>query len=280
MSRPNATEIEHWNGDEARHWVAEQDRYDRQLAPFADALLRAAAIGPAERVLDLGCGCGTTTLLAARDGAEAVGVDISAPMLDQARTRAGAANVANVRFEQADVQTHSFEPASFDIAISRFGVMFFDDPVAAFTNVASALRPGGRLAFVCWQDLGRNEWLLAPGMAAAQYVPLPDMGEPGGPGMFSLAEPDRVRALLESSGFVDVDLAAFETQTLLAGGGTVDDTIEFLAATGIAHAMFDQAEPDAAAQAMDAVRDVLAAHHDGDGVRLGGSAWVVTARRG
>ncbi len=131
MSSPNANEIEHWNGDEARHWVAEQDRYDRQPAPFADALLRAAAIGPAERVLDLGCGCGTTTLLAARDAASVVGVDISAPMLDQARTRAGAANVTNVRFEQADVQTHSFEPASFDIAISRFGVMFFDDPVAA-----------------------------------------------------------------------------------------------------------------------------------------------------
>jgi SAM-dependent methyltransferase len=128
MSSANASEIEHWNGDEARHWVEEQDRYDRQLAPFADALLRAAAIGASDRVLDLGCGCGTTTLLAARDGAEAVGVDISAPMLEHARAAARAANVANVRFEQADVQTHAFVPASFDVAISRFGVMFFDDP--------------------------------------------------------------------------------------------------------------------------------------------------------
>jgi SAM-dependent methyltransferase len=280
MSSANATEIEHWNGDEARHWVEEQDRYDRQLASFADALLRAAAIGPSDRVLDLGCGCGTTTLLAARDGGEAVGVDISAPMLENARARARVAKVTNVQFEQADVQTHAFEPASFDVAISRFGVMFFDDPVAAFTNVAGALRPDGRLAFVCWQDLGRNEWLLAPGMAAAQYVPLPDMGEPGGPGMFSLAEPARVHALLDAAGFGDVDLAVFEAPILLAGGGTVDETIEFLAATGIAHAMFDQAEPDAAARAMDAVREVLAAHHDDEGVRLGASAWVVTARRG
>jgi SAM-dependent methyltransferase len=279
VNGPNAEQIEHWNADEAQHWVVEQERYDRQLAPFADAVLSAATIGPADRVLDLGCGCGTTTMLSARHAAEAVGVDISAPMLEQARARARAAGATNVRFEQGDVQVHAFQPASFDVAISRFGVMFFADPVAAFSNVARALRPSGRLAFVCWQDLGRNDWLLVPGMAAVEYVPLPDLGPPDAPGMFSLAAPERIRDLLGSAGFVDIDIADFQTPMLLAGGGTVDETMEFLAATAIAAAMFENADPDDVERARVAIRDVLAARYDGEGVRLGASAWVVTARR-
>ena len=275
----NETQIEHWNGDEARHWIDEQDRYDRQLAPFATELLRTAAIGPADRVLDIGCGCGGTTMIAARDAADARGFDISAPMLDHARTRAAAVGVANVQFERGDVQTHPFEPGSFDVAISRFGVMFFDDASAAFTNIARALRPGGRLAFVCWQDLGRNDWLLVPGMAAAQHVPLPELGPPGGPGMFSLAEPDLVRVLLQSAGFVDIDITAFEVPMLVAGGGSVDETLEFLLATGIGHATLAQADDGPAALAVDAVREALAPHHDHDGVRLGAATWVVRARR-
>jgi len=274
----NETQIENWNGDEARHWIDEQDRYDRQLAPFAVELLRAAAIDSTERVLDIGCGCGGTTMLAAHDAAEARGIDISAPMLDHARTRAATAGIVNVQFEEADAQIHSFEPGSFDVAISRFGVMFFDDPDAAFGNIARALRPGGRLAFVCWQELGRNDWLFVPGMAAAQHVPLPDLGPPGGPGMFSLAEPDHVHKLLQSAGFVDIDIAAFEVPMLVAGGGSLDETLEFLLATGIAHAMLADAEPDAAARGVDAARQALAAHHNGDGVRLGTATWVVTAR--
>jgi SAM-dependent methyltransferase len=275
----NETQVEHWNGPEARHWIDEQDRYDRQLAPFAAALLRAAAIGSHECVVDVGCGCGGTTMLAAHHAAEAHGIDISAPMLDHARARAVAANVLNVQFEQADAQTHAFEPAIFDVAISRFGVMFFDDPVAAFANVARALRPSGRLVFVCWQELGRNDWLLVPGMAAAQHVPLPDLGPAGGPGMFSLAVPDHVRDVLRSAGFVDVDVTGFEVPMLVGGGGSLDETLEFLLATGIAHAMLERAEPAAAARAVAAARESLAPYHDGDGVRLGAATWIVTARR-
>ena len=279
MSTPNAEQIEHWNGDEARHWIDEHDRYDRQLAPFADAVLRSAAISPSARVLDIGCGCGRTTFLAAQQALSAVGVDISAPMLEHARAEARARDLANVRFEQADVQSRTFEPNSFDAAISRFGVMFFDDPATAFANVAQALAPEGRLAFVCWKDLAHNEWLLVPGMAAAEHVALPDPGAPGGPGMFALADPAHVRGLLTDAGFEAIDVAPFDTSMLLAGGGTLDETIEFLLATGIGRAMFDQAEPDAAARAVDAVRTALAAHHDVDGVRLGAATWVVTARK-
>jgi SAM-dependent methyltransferase len=279
MNTPNAAQIEHWNGEEARHWIAAQDRYDRQLAPFADAVLEAATIGRTDRVLDLGCGCGRTTLLAAQQAATAVGVDISAPMLEQARAEATAQHVENVQFEQADVQSHEFPERSFDVAISRFGVMFFDDPLVAFSNVAHALTPGGRLVFVCWQDLVHNEWLLVPGMAAAEHVALPDTGTADGPGMFSLADPDQVRALLAKAGFDRVDVAAFETAMLLGGGGTLDETIEFLLATGIARTMFEDAAHDARARAIDAVRAALATHEEQDGVRLGAATWVVIARK-
>jgi SAM-dependent methyltransferase len=269
VSTPNAEQITHWNGEEARHWIDAQGRYDRQLEPFADAVLDAAALARTDRRLDLGCGCGRTTLLAAQRGATAVGVDISAPMLEQARADATAQHVENARFEQADVQSRTFAEGSFDVAISRFGVMFFDDPLAAFSNVAHALTPGGRLVFVCWQDLAHNEWLLVPGMAAAEHVALPDTGAADGPGMFSLADPDHVRALLAKAGFEGIDVAPFETRMLLAGGGTLDETIEFLLATGIARTMFENAAPDARARAVDAVRSALAGHYEGDGVRLG-----------
>lgn len=275
----NETQIEQWNGPEVRHWIDEEERYERQLAPFGQALLGAAAIRSTERVLDVGCGCGGTTMLAARDAVAALGIDISAPMLDHARARAATAGISNARFEQADAQTHGFEPATFDVAISRFGVMFFDDPVEAFANIARALRPGGRLAFVCWQELGGNEWLLVPGLAAAQHVPLPDLGPPGGPGMFSLAAPDHVRALLQSAGFDDVDIAAFETPMLVGGGGSLDETLEFLLVTGVGRAMLAAAEPDAVAPAVEAARESLVPYHDGDGVWLGAATWIVTARR-
>src|SRR5438552_12885119 len=279
MSTPNAEQIEHWNGDEARHWIDEHDRYDRQLAPFGDAVLRAAAINSSDRVLVIGCGCGRTMFLAAQHADTALGVDISAPMLERARAEARERNLVNVRFEQADIQSRAFVPNSFDVAISRFGVMFFDAPVEAFANVARALAPEGRLAFVCWKDLAHNEWLLVPGLAAAEHVALPDAGSPGGPGIFALADPDHVRGLLTNAGFEAIDVAPFETSMLLAGGGTLDETIEFLLATGIGRAMLDQAEPDARARAVDAVRTALAAHHHGDGVRLGAATWVVTARK-
>jgi SAM-dependent methyltransferase len=274
----NEAQIEHWNGPDARHWVASQDRYDRQLAPFAEVVTAAAELNERDHVLDLGCGCGTTTLLAARKAESAIGVDISGPMLERARTVAVSEGIRNVEFVQADVQTHAFD-LTFDVAMSRFGLMFFDDPKAAFANVAAALRAGGRLAFVCWQELARNDWLFLPGLAAARYLPLPDANAAGGPGPFSLADPDALRRLLDSVGFIDVDIVAYEVPMLLGGGGTVDDALSFVMNTGAARAMFEGADPTSAEHAKAAVREVLAHHYDADGVRLGAASWVVTARR-
>ena len=271
----NEAQRQHWNGPDTRHWVDAQDRYDRQLEPFGERVL--AAVGSLEglRVLDIGCGCGTTTLTIAGSAAAALGVDVSAPMLDVARERAAGDGVAGAEFVLADAQTHVFD-GSFDVAVSRFGVMFFDDPLAAFANIASALRPGGRLAFVCWQGLEHNDWLLLPGLAASAHLSLPD-SPASGPGMFSLADRDATVALLDEAGFDDVEAVPFETPMLLGGAGTVDDAVQFLLSTGIARSMFEGAEPAAAAAAIAAVTELIQQHATEDGVRLGAATWIVTA---
>src|SRR5215218_8264227 len=171
----NAEQLAAWDGDEGRNWAAHEDHYDASMRAHSRALADAASIGAADRVLDLGCGNGSTTRAAARaapDGA-AVGIDLSSAMLDNARRRAAEEGLANVTFVQGDAQVHAFEPDAFDAVISRFGAMFFADPAAAFTNVAGATRAGGRLALVAWQRLEDNEWLTAVRSAVAQGRDLP-----------------------------------------------------------------------------------------------------------
>ncbi|MDP9334095.1 MAG: class I SAM-dependent methyltransferase [Actinomycetota bacterium] len=145
----NERQTEQWNGVESNHWVEKAERYDRQLAPFADMLFERLTLAGTDRVLDIGCGCGATTITAAAQAQRAVGIDLSGPMLAVARNRAADAGLANVEFVEADAQVHRFVPASFDVVVSRFGVMFFDDPTAAFANLRGALADDGRLAFVC-----------------------------------------------------------------------------------------------------------------------------------
>jgi SAM-dependent methyltransferase len=277
MTPANEAQIDHWNSSDARHWVDQQVQYDRQLEPVGSAVLGAAEIGSGSRVLDIGCDCGSMTLQAARAGRTALGVDVSKPMLDRARADAVGRGVANVEFRQADAQTHRFAPDSVDIGISRFGVMFFDDPVAAFSNIGASLPPGGRLVFCCWQALARNDWLLLPVMAASEHLPLPDPNE--GPGPFSLADPDTVASLLRTAGFGGVTFGSLELPLLIAGGGTVEEALEFLMHTGMARAMFRQADADRSDRARSAMRDVLTEHHRSDGVRLDSACWIVQARR-
>jgi SAM-dependent methyltransferase len=273
----NAAMAEYWNSDEAAHWVAQQQSYDEALEPFVAPMLAAARLRGDDRVLDVGCGTGGTTVVAAEATAFATGLDISAPMIDAARRRAVAAGVANVDFAVADVQTAPDLPTA-DAIISRFGVMFFDDPVVAFTNLHGTLTAGGRLAFACWQPMLANEWMSVPALAAAEHVALPVPPDPGAPGPFAFGDADRVRAVLAAAGFADVAVEPFETRMLLGGRGDLEHAVTYIRQTGMGRAIF--ADPDAAATqaALGGVRAALAPHLEADGVRLGAAAWIVTAR--
>jgi SAM-dependent methyltransferase len=278
VTNANRDQIEYWNSDQSRHWVERQWRYDAMLEPYGRRLLGAAEIAPHERVLDVGCGTGTTTLAAATGAQDALGVDISEPMIARARDRAREQGRQNARFEVADAQTAPFESQFHDVVISRFGVMFFDDPVAAFANLRTALRADGRIVFVCWQNRADNEWVLVPGMAAAAHVPPPDVGESVAPGPFALGDAERLRALLTRAGFGDVGIQPLADSILLGGGGTVDDAVDFFRSTSMGRALLAEASPDEVARAIDAVRAALAPYQTPEGVRLGTAAWLVHAR--
>ena len=224
-------------------------------------------------MLDIGCGPGGTTRLAAEACAPgmATGVDIGRPMIERARQRAAEEGVSNVSFEQADAQTYPFAPHAFDVAISRFGVMFFDDPQAAFANIAEALSPAGRLAFVCWRDRADTElWMLGADVLA-EWCQLPEL-VPGRPGPFSLTDPDRVRSLLVAAGFQGTALQPL-TEGLMAGTDA-EDAADFVYLDTIDEPLSAADEARARAMLVDALRP----RETPDGVRLHSSAWLVTAR--
>jgi SAM-dependent methyltransferase len=280
---PNAAQTEAWNGDQGRYWADNAERQDRLFAEFASLLLGAAGIGDGDAVLDVGCGAGGTTLAAARQAGSgrALGVDLSAVMLAEAARRAERTGTANVRFERADVQVHPFT-GEFDVAMSRFGVMFFDDPAAAWANIASALRPGGRLAFCCWQDASANEFFSVPRGAVAPLVPPLPPVDPEAPGPLSLANPDRVQSLLGGAGFTGIELRP--VTAALRMGDSPRDAADYLTDMGPVRGMLADAPPQTRTAATGALRDVFASRAAadqalGDGVYLGAAIWVVTARR-
>jgi SAM-dependent methyltransferase len=281
MTIANREQAEHWNNsDEVGHWITQQTRYDGQLSVFVEMLIDGASLHAGDRVLDVGCGCGATTHAAARIVAPgtAVGIDLSGPMLECARTDAAAAGLANASFEQGDVHVHAFDRDAFDAVISRFGIMFFDDPVAAFTNLHNATRSDGRLAFVCWQPLTENEWLLVPGAAIAEHLPLPEGGDPNAPGMFAFADPARVKQVLTDACWHDITVTSKHTPMLIGGGGTVDDTVEFLRTGSIGRTLLAGAEPEVAERALRAVRAALEERANDRGVELDAAVWLVQAR--
>lgn len=269
-----------WDGNDGERWAAEADRYDRMSRHFADAIINAVAPTAGERVLDVGCGNGALLLaiaeVVAPDGT-VTGLDISSPMLDVARQRATDRALGNVRFVHGDAQVAELEPLSFDIIVSRFGVMFFDDPTAAFTNLAATLRPGGRLVFTCWRDLLANDWIMVPAVAALEHVPMPQLGEEGGPGPFSFADPDHVRTTLGTAGLVEIDLQELDLPVTL--GETVDDAVDFMRHGDMADILFTGVDDQAVEQAWTAIRRVLNERATADVVDLNGSAWLARAHK-
>jgi SAM-dependent methyltransferase len=277
----NTDEYEAWNGDSGRRWVADAERRDRVLAPVADVLLAAAQLVPGEGVMDIGCGCGATTLAAARvvgPSGAVYGIDLSGPMLGVARERAEASRSSNVTFVQGDVQTHRFPTptsTSTDVAISRFGTMFFADQVAALANVRHGLRAGGRLCVATWQPLEANDWLTIPGAALLPFVTLPQ-AETGGRGMFSQSDAEDVAAALDAAGYANPLLDPVTVALHL--GTDRDEATEYLATTGPGRAALEAVPDDQRPAALDAVRTALADHEQPDGVRLAAAIWLVTAQ--
>jgi SAM-dependent methyltransferase len=268
-----------WNGPTGQFWVDHDERYDALLARPGQALLAAAAPIAGEHVLDLGCGTGSTTLRVGQligDG-RALGVDISRAMIDKARSRAGAAGAANVEFDVADAQTADLGRATFDLAISRFGVMFFDDHTAAFTNIRGAMRPGGRLAFVCWAEQRRNEYwaLFAEALAPILGAPAA-VARPNGP--FGLADPGYVRTVLGRAGWEAIEIS--EVREPVYVGRDADDAVAFELTDPETAKDLATAEPAVAAQAVAELRAAFAARERPDGVWLAATAWLVQAYAG
>ena len=277
----NAEQIEYWNERGGPQWVQRQERLDAQISPFGLVALDKAAAQRGESALDVGCGCGQTSLaLAERVGPQGsvTGVDISQPMLGRARERQQEQQLENLTFINADAQAHQFESASVDLIFSRFGVMFFDDARKAFGNLRIALQSGGRLCFICWQELKKNDWVRVPLQAAAQHIPLPPPPEPGTPGPFAFANPDRVRDILESAGFRDVNLQSYETDMDLGGATGIEGAVEFLLAIGPVATLLRESDEATRTRVADAIRKALAPYEEGDSVNLHSATWIVQAR--
>ncbi|GAA2126656.1 class I SAM-dependent methyltransferase [Streptomyces synnematoformans] len=266
-----------WDGATGDHWVAYEEKYNAAVFRYSERLFAGADVRPDDRVLDIGCGCGQTTRVAAELAAKgsAHGVDLSAAMLAQARARAAEEGLDNVRFEQADAQVHDFAAGAYDLAISRNGVMFFDDPVAAFANVRRALRPAGRLAFVCWRAPEESEYSLVPRAALGRYVTLPGPGGANEPGPNSLADPDRVRDVLGRAGLVDVRLDPEDE--LMDLGADLDEAMDFVLNRPHVRGPLSEVDAPTAAKATDELRTALTPYVTPAGVLLRSPAWLVTA---
>jgi SAM-dependent methyltransferase len=269
-----ADQASFWNGKGAKMWLASYDRIQKSLAGFSDAVLAAAAAKPGENVLDVGCGTGTTTAaLAAAVGPQGhvLGVDISEELTGTARAQ----GLANARFVVGDATTHPFEAASFDLVFSRFGVMFFADPVAAFKNLRRAMKSSGRLVFICWRTPAENPWGSVPMRAAAPHLPPSEKPGPEDPGQYAFGDPARVERILKAAGFGVPSFAKVDRPNVM--GQDVAGTVENLGKFGPLARMFAEATPEQVAKAKAAIAEALAPYATAKGVTLDAACWLVSA---
>lgn len=274
MSAGNEQQIEYWNGKAGETWVRTMDRIDAMLEPISQALFARAAVQPGERVVDVGCGCGSTSLELARRGALVFGVDVSEPMLAQAKQRAQ--GLPGVAFRCCDAATQPLTP-DHELVFSRFGVMFFADPAAALSNMRSGLTPKGRLVFVCWQAMRENAWMSVAGDAVLRLLPPPATPpDPHAPGPFAFADRDRLRGLLEVAGFAEIEIEDFRTR--LHVGDDLDQAVDFQKDVGPAARAMAELQGEKREEARAAVRAALARHLGPKGIDLAAACWIVTAR--
>jgi SAM-dependent methyltransferase len=275
----NAAQIEYWNASAGQTWALYQEQLDRQIAPLGREAERILAPAPGESILDIGCGCGQTTLDLARrvgSGGRVVGIDISSPMLGVARRRPPAARSLHPEFREVDAQYGDLGNAVYDAAFSRFGIMFFSDPIAAFSNIRKALKAHGRLGFVCWRPLQENIWMLAPLNAALPLLPAPSPADPFAPGPFAFADADRVRSVLLNAGFGSVTIEPFDT---MIGSGDLEQTLALTFKVGPLGAALRE-NPQQKENVADAVREALRNYVTPVGVLMPAAVWVVLAHNG
>ena len=274
----NAEMARAWDGDEGEDWARDWEYYDRSTRDYQAALDQAAAIESGHRVLDIGCGNGESTRIAARaaDRGSALGIDLSTKMLERARALAAAEGISNANFVRGDAQVHPFESNVFDVAISRFGGMFFADRAAAMSNVARAIKHGGRIVMIGWQELGKNEWLqeIRAALSVGRDLPAPQAGAPG---PFGSADADGMRDVLGSARFEDITIESLEVPVWLGKDG--EDAFRFISNTGVVRGMLQDLDEPTSAAALNALRETMSAHDTEAGVAFGSAAWLIAATR-
>jgi ubiquinone/menaquinone biosynthesis C-methylase UbiE len=280
----NLAQEQYWNEPGGMAWTQWQQQMDTQLAPLGNVAIEALALHPGERVLDVGCGCGHTTLQVAElvgSTGSVVGLDISAPMVDRAIARAAEAQLSNATFFVADAQTIGVEAIAnhVDAVISRFGVMFFADPKVAFANIAAMTKPGGRLSFVCWQTPQNNPWMAALGRELAAVFPDQAAVDPNAPGPFAFADPERTRALVEAAGWTSVEVEPCTRPMQLYGTDDFATAVEgSLRVGGAGRLLLNATDEQRAATRVVADRVMRSFWGDGGAV-VEGSCWLVTAKK-
>jgi SAM-dependent methyltransferase len=272
----NAEQAKAWDGDEGDYWADHAERFEAATRRYDRHLFAAAGLTATSRVVDVGCGTGDTTRAAATvaHSGDVLGVDLSHRMLTVARRRAELAGLGNARFERGDAQVYPFDPAASDVVISKTGTMFFGDPIAAFANLARALRPDGRLAVLAWQPVPDNEWFreITTALAAGRDLPMPP---PDAPGPFSMSDPRRVRRVLDAAGFADTALD--DVREPMGFGPNAAAAYEFV--LGLLGWMLDGLDGADRAGALDALRTAMTEHETDQGVVFGSAMWLVTAVR-
>jgi SAM-dependent methyltransferase len=265
-----------WNGIDGEFWARQQASLDRTLVPLMAPLLAFAAPRAGTTVIDVGCGCGATTIALARavgPSGRVVGVDISQPMLALARERLHEFTHATCLL--GDAATMPLQDLAADLIFSRFGVMFFGDPVAAFTNLRTALLPGGRVRFACWRPISENPWLQIPLHAVYEHAPRLPKPDPEEPGPFAFADTERVTRILKVSGFTTPSFTALDIEIDLAAGGTIEDAVTQSSEMGPSRRALADQPDDIRAAAVESIRRALTA----SGTRLPGAVWLVAADR-
>lgn len=270
----NTAQYELWNGAMGQRWAHEADQFDRMIAPFHQALIAAVDARPGQRILDIGCGTGTTTCEFAQHTVDGpvLGYDIAEILLQVARRRAASGGIGNADFQQGDAQIADLRSDSFDLIVSRFGSMFFADPIAAFANLHRMSHDDGRLVIVVWREVRQNKWMMHIIRALAAGRTLPPRA-PDAPGPFALADEDRVRSILDQAGWVDPQFTPLEAELFV--GETPDDALT--RGVSLGDWILEGVDASERASAVDRLRAKYTELAGPDGVRATGAAWLITA---